>query len=99
MLGRGLIGDPGMLSPGGTNVASLEAFLEALLEGYLSAFGGSRNAMFRLKEHWSYLLCRFEGWEKLGKRLRKTTSLEEYRVITHEIFTTLPLAPALTHNW
>lgn len=99
MLGRGLIGDPGMLSPGGTNVASLEAFLEALLEGYLSAFGGSRNAMFRLKEHWSYLLCRFEGWEKLGKRLRKTTSLEEYRAITHEIFTTLPLAPALTPNW
>ena len=99
MLGRGLIGDPGMLSPGGTNVASLEAFLEALLEGYLSAFGGSRNAMFRLKEHWSYLLCRFEGWEMLGKRLRKTTSLEEYRAITHEIFTTLPLAPALTPNW
>ena len=99
MLGRGLIGDPGMLSPGGTTAASLEAFLEALLEGYLSAFGGSRNAMFRLKEHWSYLLCRFEGWEKLGKRLRKTTSLEEYRAITHEIFTTLPLAPALTPNW
>ena len=99
MLGRGLIGDPGMLSPGGTTAASLEAFLEALLEGYLSAFGGSRNAMFRLKEHWSYLLCRFEGWEKLGKRLRKTTSLEEYRAITHEVFTTLPLAPALTPNW
>ncbi len=99
MLGRGLIGDPGMLSPGGTTVASLEAFFEALLEGYLEAFGGSRNAMFRLKEHWSYLLCRFEGWEKLGKRLRKTTSLEEYRATTHEIFTTLPLAPALTPNW
>lgn len=99
MLGRGLIGDPGMLSPGGTTIASLEAFFEALLEGYLEAFGGSRNAMFRLKEHWSYLLCRFEGWEKLGKRLRKTTSLEEYRAITHEIFTALPLAPALTPNW
>lgn len=99
MLGRGLIGDPGMHSPGGTTIASLEAFFEALLEGYLEAFGGSRNAMFRLKEHWSYLLCRFEGWEKLGKRLRKTTSLEEYRTITHEIFTALPLAPALTPNW
>lgn len=99
MLGRGLIGDPGMVSPGGTTVASLEAFYDGLLEGYLLAFGGSRNAMFRLKEHWSYLLCRFEGGEKLGKRLRKTTNLSEYRAITQEIFTTLPLAPALKPNW
>ena len=70
-----------------------------LLSGTAFSMEPSRSAMFRLKEHWSYLLCRFEGWEKLGKRLRKTTSLEEYRAITHEIFTTLPLAPALTPNW
>ena len=32
MLGRGLIGDPGMLSPGGTTTEALEAFHEELLE-------------------------------------------------------------------
>lgn len=99
MLGRGLIGDPGMLTPGGSSSAVLEAYHDALLEAYLSAFGGSRNAMFRLKEHWRYLLCRFEGSEKLGKRLRKTTDLAEYRSITREIFHTLPLTPALEPNW
>ena len=99
MLGRGLIGDPGMLTPGGSSSAVLEAYHDALLEAYLSAFGGSRNAMFRLKEHWRYLLCRFEGSEKLGKRLRKTTDLTEYRSITREIFHTLPLTPALEPNW
>ena len=99
MLGRGLIGDPGMLTPGGSTAAALEAYHDALLEAYLSAFGGSRNAMFRLKEHWRYLLCRFEGSEKLGKRLRKTTDLSEYRAITHEIFHTLPLTPSLKPNW
>lgn len=99
MLGRGLIGDPGMLSPGGTRAEVLEAFHDALLEEYLAAFGGSRNAMFRLKEHWRYLLCRFSGSEKLGKRLRKTTDLQEYRAITREIFHTLPLNPALEPNW
>ena len=99
MLGRGLIGDPGMLCPGGTDVKILEAFFHELLEEYLVAFGGSRNAMFRLKENWRYLLRRFEGSEKLGKRLRKTTDINEYRNITSEIFHTLPLKPELDADW
>ena len=99
MLGRGLIGDPGMLTPGGSTADTLEQYHDALLEAYLAAFGGSRNAMFRLKEHWRYLLCRFEDSEKLGKRLRKTTDLTEYRAIAREIFQTLPLRPALAPNW
>ena len=90
MLGRGLVADPGMLC-GGTNVETLEQFHDALLEEYLVLFGGSRNAMFRLKENWSYLLPRFRDSEKLAKRLRKTTDLAEYRTIAAEIFHTLPL--------
>ncbi|MBE6920750.1 MAG: tRNA-dihydrouridine synthase family protein [Ruminococcaceae bacterium] len=90
MLGRGLAADPGMLC-GGTDVHVLEQFHAGLLEEYLVLFGGSRNAMFRLKENWSYWLTRFEGSEKLAKRLRKTTELAEYRNITAEIFHTLPL--------
>ena len=91
MIGRGLIGDPGMLTPGGTTVEALEGLFDAMLNEYLTAFGGSRNAMFRLKEHWGMLIHRFEDSEKLGKRLRKTTDLEEYKTITREIFRTLPL--------
>ena len=98
MLGRGLIGDPGMLTPGGTDVVRLEQFCNALLEEYLVCFGGSRNAMFRLKENWRYLLCRFQGAEKLGKRLRKTTDIEEYRSITRQIFA-LPLKQELEPDW
>lgn len=88
MIGRGLIGDPGMLS-GGTDVEKLEAFCNELLEAYLVAFGGSRNAMFRLKENWGFLIAHFEDNEKLWKKLRKTTDLAEYRSITKEIFHTL----------
>lgn len=91
MIGRGLLADPGMLTQGGTNKKALEAFFGELLEAYLVAFGGSRNAMFRLKEHWHFLIGRFENSEKLGKRLRKTTDLGEYKAITQEIFHTLPL--------
>lgn len=91
MLGRGLVADPGMLLPGGTLRETLESFHDALLEAYLILFGGSRNAMFRLKENWHYWLTGFENSEKLAKRLRKTTDLQEYRDITAEIFHRLSL--------
>ena len=90
MIGRGLVADPGLLC-GGTEIKALEQFMNALLEEYTVSFGGARNAMFRLKENWGLLHPRFEGVDKLWKRLRKTTDLEEYKAITAEIFHTLPL--------
>ena len=99
MIGRGLVGDPGMLTPGGTTVPALESFMDTLLEEYQTAFGSARNAMFRLKENWHLLLYRFEGSEKLGKQLRKATDLAQYRQIVQQILHTLPLAPALQPDW
>ncbi len=88
MIGRGLVGDPGMLC-GGTDSARLEAFHDTLLERYTASFGGSRNAMFRLKENWHYLSQHFTGGEKLFKALRKTTDIAEYRSLATQIFHTL----------
>ena len=89
MIGRALVGDPGMLLPGGTDVKTLEAFHNELLETYTEVFGGGRNAMFRLKENWHMLIPHFEDSEKLWKRLRKTTDLAEFKAITGEIFRSL----------
>ncbi len=86
MLGRGLIADPGMFGCR----ENLEAFHDELLNTYIAAFGSERNALFRMKENWFYLLPTFAGSEKLGKRLRKCTNIGEYRAITREIFETLP---------
>ena len=91
MIGRGLIGDPGMLTPGGTKREVLAAYLQELLETYLVLFGGSRNAMFRMKEHWGMLIHKFENNEKLAKALRKTTDIGEFRSITSQILQTLPI--------
>lgn len=99
MIGRGLIGDPAMLSPDGVTAAKLEAFHNDLLDAYMTAFGSARNAMFRMKENWRYQICRFDGGEKLFKRLRKTTDIAEYRLITAELFHTIPLASALNADW
>lgn len=90
MIGRGLIADPGMLSAG-TDVRALKGFMDELMAVYTVEFGGSRNAIFRLKENWGFLHNRFEGCDKLWKRLRKSTDPLEFQSITDEIFRTLPL--------
>jgi tRNA-dihydrouridine synthase len=70
MIGRALGGDPGMLSPNGTDRAVLKAFHDELVEEYTRVFGSRRNAMFRMKENWSLLYKRFEDADKLWKKLR-----------------------------
>ena len=57
MLGRGLIGDPGMLCPKGTDVKQLRAFYDDLLEQYTCLFGGSRHALFRLSLLTALRIC------------------------------------------
>lgn len=99
MLGRALIADPGLLSPGGTSRETLEAFYEELFCQYTQTFGSERNAMFRMKENWRYLFCKFEGGEKLWKKLRKSTNAQEYRRITREVFGTLPMREDLNPDW
>ena len=99
MIGRGLIADPGMLDKRGTTRESLKCFTDELTECYIEAFGGARNAMFRMKENWSFLRHRFADSDKLWKQLRKTTDLNEYMHITTEIFHTLPVTDPYTPEW
>ena len=89
MIGRGLIADPGMLDPNGTDKQALLDFCDELMEEYTVVFGSTRNAMFRMKENWGMIASRFEGSEKLTKRLRKTTDPAEFRSVTRELVHTL----------
>lgn len=90
MIGRGLIADPGMLC-GGTRLDTLEAFLNALMDTYEVEFSGCRNALFRMKEHWAYLHERFEGSDRLWKKMRKTTDAAEFRRLSSELLHTCPM--------
>ncbi len=85
MIGRGLIADPGMLTPGGTTREALGAFMEELLDRYRTVFGSTRNAMFRLKENWRLIMKAHSAPEKLQKRLLKTTDESDYRAITQDL--------------
>jgi tRNA-dihydrouridine synthase len=99
MLGRALVGDPAMLSSKTSDIDTLQAFTDALLEEYIREFGGARNAMFRLKENWRFILCMFDDNQKLRKKLLKTTDVQEFRSITNQILHTLPLRGSLAPDW
>lgn len=93
MIGRGLIANPALLTPGAPDPATLKAFTAELLDTYRQVFGSERNAMFRMKENWMLLLTNFKDSEKLGKRLRKTTDYQEFQEITAQILDTLSFTP------
>ena len=90
MIGRGLVADPGMLS-GGTNRETLKAFLNELSDTYCRVFESKRNAIYRMKDNWHYLIALFEGCEKHWKELRKCTDYDRFTAIANEIIATLPM--------
>ena len=90
MIGRGLVANPGMLS-GGTDRETLKAFLNELSDTYCQVFESKRNAIYRMKDNWHYLIGLFEGSEKLWKEMRKSTDYDRFMTIANEIITTLPM--------
>lgn len=99
MIGRALVADPGMLTPTGTTRENLEAFLTELSETYCRIFGSSRNAIYRLKDNWHYLITLFDGADKPWKELRKTTDYQRFCAITQEIIHTLPMKSHWESTW
>ena len=98
MIGRGLVADPGMLC-GGTERQRLQAFLNELSDTYCVVFESKRNAIYRMKDNWHYLISLFEGSEKLWKEMRKSTDYDRFMAIANEIINTLPMRKQPEINW
>ena len=83
MLGRGVLRDPFLVErlQGETpaDKSRIWDFLEELMEGYLRVFKGEVDAIYHIKEIWSYLQHSFPGQEKLMKKIRKARNLTAYR--------------------
>lgn len=98
MLGRGAVADPALIcrlkGKEPVDRTNLQRYTEELFARYSSAFGSPKSALGRMKEIWFYQINLFEGAEKIGKRLKKTASPEEYRDLTARIFGELPLRTA-----
>lgn len=98
MIGRGLVADPGMLC-GGTDRETLRAFLNELSNTYCTVFESKRNAIYRMKDNWHYLIALFEGSDKLWKEMRKSTDYDRFMAIANEIITTLPMRAHPEITW
>lgn len=103
MLGRGAIANPGLIrqirTGQTTDKQTLLAFHDEVLEGYRGVFGEDKNALFRMKEMWIYMLHLFADSEKYGKKIRKAQSLAEYRCAVDALFTDRELLPDGPERW
>ena len=98
MIGRGLLARPDLACEiKGSSLpdvrTSLRNFVDEIYEGYLSIFSGEKNAVRHMKEIWANLGKRFEGSDKLLKRMMKNQNAAEYQAIVRQIFETLELVP------
>ncbi len=80
MLGRGLITDPTLAAKidgnQGFTKAHILTFMNELYTEYLKIFGN--DAIFRMKELWTYTGKSFEGNEKPLKAIKKAKNTKEY---------------------
>lgn len=103
MLGRGVIANPGLIrqirSGLKTDKKTLRAFHDEVLEEYRSLFGEDKNALFRMKEMWIYMIHLFTNHEKYAKKIRKAQSLAEYRCAADALFLERELLPDGPEKW
>ena len=95
MLGRGLIARPGMLQMSDnqeyTATSSKEewmrfkGFHDELVEGYYAYMCEDRNTLFKMKELWTWWSVMFPEKEKILKKIKKATTLQEYRTLVNSL--------------
>lgn len=84
MLGRGLIARPGMLQDKNDFQTFLN-FHDELVEGYYAYMCEVRNTLFKMKELWTWWAVQFPGQEKTLKKIKKATTLQEYKQLVRNL--------------
>ena len=82
-----------------TGKQELRAFHDTIFQQYREIFDEDKNAIFHMKELWSYLMHSFEGSESYAKKIRKTSSLNEYRCEVGNLFRVCDLYPDGPVQW
>ncbi len=88
MLGRGLIGDPGLitrLSGAAPEAAAYIGFHDELAEAYRSLGWSERAVLCHMKELWVYMGPHYAEGEKLLKRIKKAQRLSDYAEAAGEL--------------
>ena len=61
-------------------------FHQELLYGYREIMSGDQNALFKMKELWTYFGESFPGKSKAIKKIRKAGNMAQYEAAVREVF-------------
>ncbi|GAA0738453.1 tRNA-dihydrouridine synthase family protein [Clostridium oceanicum] len=90
MIGRGIIANPGLINEikhnDNINKEVLKDFHDEILSGYIDLYGEARNALFRMKELWGYMICMFSDNKKYAKKIKKAQKLNSYNEAVSSLF-------------
>lgn len=71
---------------------TLRAFHDEIYARYKEVLSGDKNALYKMKEFWFYMIHSFEDSEKYAKRIRKSKSAAEYEGIIVSLFNELDIS-------
>ncbi len=90
MLGRGVVANPGLMNLIKNNVnldkKTLKNFHDEILNKYIEEFKEDKNAMFRMKELWWYMIYMFSDNKKYAKKIKKSQNLCDYNSAVMSLF-------------
>ncbi|MFL0245704.1 tRNA dihydrouridine synthase [Candidatus Clostridium stratigraminis] len=91
MLGRGILANPGLINEIKNNIfvdkKVLKDFLDEIFNAYIELFNEEKNAIFRMKELWAYLIYIFSDNKKYAKKIKKAQNLKDYNEAVLSLFT------------
>ncbi|NFI05244.1 tRNA-dihydrouridine synthase family protein [Clostridium botulinum] len=91
MLGRGILANPGLMNEIKNNTfidkEILKEFHNEILSKYIELFNEDRNAIFRMKELWGYMIYMFSDNKKYAKKIKKAQKLNDYNETVLSLFT------------
>lgn len=95
MMGRGMIGNPGLAEEIRTGKQPEKArfveFHQRVYGGYREIMSGDRNVLFKMKEIWSSMIQIFTDDGTYGKKIKKAQRLSEYEAAVSRVFRDLDI--------
>ena len=90
MLGRGILANPGLIGEIKDNKFItkdiLKAFHDEVFQSYIELFNEDKNAMFRMKELWGYMIYMFTDNKKYAKKIKKLKRLSIIKQAVSSLF-------------
>ena len=90
MFGRGILSNPGLIGEIKEETfidkKVLKNFHDEILNNYIELFKEEKNALFRMKELWGYMIYIFSDNKKYAKKIKKAQKIKDYNEAVSSLF-------------